>query len=111
MTPWIRPLAVLALALACGVGVAAGAPASAGGDPAEGGRFARRWCTSCHVVDAKATKGADAAPPMPSVLGDPAMTPERLKAFLTEPHGGMKGMSFSRREIADLVAYIVELAN
>jgi mono/diheme cytochrome c family protein len=106
--PGIRRLVLSVLCVAAVL--APGSPAAAGGDPTEGGRVARRWCTGCHVVDAKATTGTDATPPMPSLMKDPAMTPERLEAFLTKPHGGMAGMSFSRREIDDLVAYIADLA-
>lgn len=82
-----------------------------GGDPAVGSHVAQRWCITCHVVDATATKGSDAVPPLPSIRTDPRMTPQRLGAFLTEPHGGMKGMSFSRQEIDDLIAYIATLGD
>jgi hypothetical protein len=40
---------------------------------------------------------------------DPTATPDHLSAFLTEPHGGMRELSLSRREIDDLVAYIESL--
>jgi mono/diheme cytochrome c family protein len=98
---------VLPVLVVLGAVVAYAPGARAGGaDAAAGERIAHRWCVNCHVVDAKAKKGADAAPPLPALMQRPQMTAERLKVFLTEPHGGMKGMSFSRREIADLVAYI-----
>lgn len=104
MRPVVRHVLPV-LVLGAVIGYAPGARA-AGGDAAAGDRIAHRWCVNCHVVDAKAKKAADAAPPLPTLMQRPKMTPERLKVFLTEPHGGMKGMSFSRREIADLVAYI-----
>lgn len=76
----------------------------AAGDPVSGKDSANRWCSQCHLVDGGRTK--DAAPPLPAIARDVSWTDDRLAAFLTKPHGGMRRSSFSRQEIDNLVAYI-----
>ena len=70
--------------------------------------LATQWCGSCHLVGDSGT-AADSAPPFAALAKDPTVTPNRMSAFLTEPHGGMTGLSLSQQEIDDLVAYIESL--
>jgi cytochrome c len=80
------------------------------GDAGQGHRFASQSCSNCHLVDAQQTKPAvDGVPSFVSLANDPAKTPERLRTFLTNPHGAMPPISLSRQEIADVVAYIQTL--
>jgi mono/diheme cytochrome c family protein len=79
----------------------------AAGDPVSGKDIARSSCAQCHLVDGGRTRGA--APPLPAIARDPSWTAEPLAAFLTKPHGGMRGVSFSGQQIDDLVAYIRSL--
>lgn len=80
------------------------ANAAAAGDAVAGKAIAQRGCVSCHLIDGG--KSGDAAPPFAALARDPSLTPDRLAAFLTRPHGGMDGMTFTRREIDDLTAWI-----
>ena len=66
--------------------------------------IAGRWCAQCHLVDGGRARGA--APPLPAIARDVSWTDDRLAAFLTKPHGGMRGFSLSRQDIENLVAYI-----
>jgi mono/diheme cytochrome c family protein len=79
----------------------------AAGDPVSGKDIAGRWCAQCHLVDGGRARGA--APPLPAIARDVSWTDDRLAAFLTKPHGGMRGFSLSRQEIENLVAYIRSL--
>jgi cytochrome c2 len=99
-----RICAIIALS---GALVIAGGSARAAGDPISGKEIAGRWCARCHLVDGGRTR--DAAPPLPSIARDVSWTDDRLAAFLTKPHGGMGGFSFSRQEIDSLIAYIRSL--
>lgn len=80
------------------------ANSAAAGDAVTGKAIAQRGCVSCHLIEG-GTSG-DAAPPFAALARDPSLTPDHLAAFLTRPHGGMDGMTFTRQEIDDLLAYI-----
>ena len=77
-------------------------------DPADGLRLARHWCTSCHLVE-PGVKTSDVAPPFPAIGRDPTSTPDKLHAWLANPHPPMPNLSLSRRDIQDLLAYIATL--
>src|SRR5512132_2075990 len=79
----------------------------AAGDPVSGKDIAGRWCAQCHLVDGGRARGA--APTLTAIARDVSWTDDRLAAFLTKPHGGMRGFSLSRQEIENLVAYIRSL--
>jgi mono/diheme cytochrome c family protein len=95
---------VIALSAALAI---ASSPARATGDPISGKAIAGRWCAQCHLVNGG--RARDAAPPLPAIADNARWTNDRLTAFLTKPHDGMRGFSFSRQEIDDLVAYIRSL--
>lgn len=85
--------------------------AMAAGLPDEGRKIAEIWCATCHQVsDDQATANTD-APAFAAVAekypGDDGLA--ALAAFLADPHPVMPDMSLTRREIADLVAYIGSL--
>ena len=88
----MRPLLALVIAVAA-------APASAAGDAEAGRGLAQRWCVACHG-------GSDAAPPLDEAVNRPGRTPGTLEAWLSDPHPPMPNLSLSRREIADLLAYL-----
>ncbi|MGF1639649.1 MAG: c-type cytochrome [Rhodospirillales bacterium] len=83
-------------------------PLAAAGDPAAGRDLAATWCGACHLVEGRLTT-IDGARPLAAVARDPKTTADRLHAFLVQPHGGMPGLSLSRREIENLIAYIESL--
>lgn len=74
-------------------------------DVAAGWALAKKWCASCHLLG-DSDVANDGAPPFAALAKDPAMTSDRLSAFLAEPHGGMRSLSLSRQQIDDLIAYI-----
>jgi mono/diheme cytochrome c family protein len=116
-----------ALAPFIAVAICAAAPASAGdaakggaekgdaakggaekGDAAKGGVIAKRWCAACHVVASDQTTASADAPPFADIA---ARRPnaKQLAAFLIDPHPKMPNMNLTRKEIADIVAYIHSL--
>ena len=97
---------VCAMIALSGTLVIADGSVRAAGDPVSGKDIASRWCAQCHLDGGRAR---DAAPPLPAIARDVSWTDDRLAAFLTKPHGGVRGFSFSRQEIDNLVAYIRSL--
>ncbi len=84
-------------------------PAAVAQESAAAGKLlAEKWCASCHLT-AESNTASDTAPSFIALAKDPDVSSDRLSAFLTEPHGGMSGISLSRREIDDLVGYIRSL--
>ena len=75
----------------------------------QGHEIARNWCSGCHVVEPGGTSGSDAAPPLPVVAQDSSLSPDRLRAWLADPHPPMPNLSLTREEIEALVAYIGSL--
>ena len=76
------------------------------GVPSKGRRVAEKWCINCHVTSSEKTAGSDAAPTWASIAADPDMTDTYIKSFLTNTHGQMQGISLSRQQINDVIAYI-----
>lgn len=75
-------------------------------DPEKGATLARRWCAFCHVVAPDQRTGNPDVPTFASIAKRPDFRPERLSAFLREPHPVMPGMALSRAETDDLATYI-----
>jgi mono/diheme cytochrome c family protein len=86
--------------------IAAALPALAA-DADNGERLAQRWCLACHVVTTVQTSTTtDQAPPFPSIAKKPDF---EIALFLLDPHPKMPDMGLSRKEAADLAAYIATL--
>jgi len=78
-------------------------------DANHGADLAKRWCSSCHLVDA-AQKRADAdVPTFTAIASESDFTPEKVAFFLLDPHPKMPNFSLNRYEAADLAAYISSL--
>ena len=107
MIMWRPHDSVCAVIALSGVLVIANGAVHAASDPVSGKDIAGRWCARCHLVDGG--RATDAAPPLRAIAHDANWTDDRLAAFLAKPHGGMRGFSFSRQEIDNLVAYIRSL--
>ena len=88
--------------LACTSGIALAA------NPDKGSTLAQRWCTGCHVVSGDQIKGTDIAPSFASIAERPDYNPEKLAAFLLEPHPKMPNMALSPEEARDIGAFIGE---
>jgi cytochrome c len=82
-------------------------PVSAAGDSEAGRLLAERSCGGCHTVGE--ARGTDTAPPFRSIARDPAKSDSYLYAWLTDPHPPMPNLSLTRREIADVMAYLASL--
>jgi cytochrome c len=100
-----HPVRTAALILALN---AAGGTAWAA-DPAEGGRIAERWCSSCHVAGNR-SGGTDAAPPLESIAGDRHRSAEWVRQWLNDPHPPMPNLPLTRTQIEDVVAYLESLS-
>lgn len=66
------------------------APAGAA-DSARGASLAERWCASCHISGPgmNPAPGTDAGPPFATIAADPALTEQRLRGWLANPHPPM----------------------
>lgn len=81
-------------------------PPAAAADAANGEVLARRWCAACHIVAADQQSGNTQAPPFSAIARKPNFDSAQLALFLMVPHPVMPSMTLSRREAADLAAYI-----
>ena len=75
-------------------------------DAANGERLATRWCASCHVVTPDQRAASADAPSFSAIAAAPDFSEARLAFFLLDPHPKMPNMALTRREAADLAAYI-----
>ncbi len=89
--------------------IACPAAAQESGDPATGADLARTWCSGCHVVDPRESRGSDAVPAFAAIANMPSATAMSLHAFLEMPHGRMPDLKLSGQQIDDVVAYIMTL--
>ena len=106
----LRYVQVLALAAA----FFAGSPATAADakpDAGHGGDLAKRWCSSCHLVEGDQKQANADVPSFGSIAAKSDFTPEKVAFFLLEPHPKMPMPNFqlSRSEAADIAAYIGSL--
>jgi mono/diheme cytochrome c family protein len=92
------------------IAVTLAAQPSSAADAANGEVLARRWCATCHVVAPDQKQATGEAPPFTTIAKQPDFDAARLALFLLDPHPKMPNMALSRREAADLAAYIASLA-
>jgi mono/diheme cytochrome c family protein len=79
-------------------------------DLERGRTLARTWCSQCHTVEpGDRQQRADGLASFSALANDPRNTPDRLRAFLTRPHGRMPDLNLSRQDRDDLVAYLVSM--
>ncbi len=89
--------------------IAAATPAF-GADASNGERLALRWCAACHVVSATQRQTTtDQAPPFATIARTPGFDAAKVALFLLDPHPKLPVMARSRKEAADLAAYIATL--
>lgn len=82
-------------------------PAQAG-DVETGEALATRWCSNCHQVGSR-MPAQDAVPPLREVASRSYATEKWLTGWLTDPHPPMPKLDLTRREIDDLVSYLITL--
>jgi mono/diheme cytochrome c family protein len=97
--------------LGLGACILALAPALAMAQDAEQGReLAKRWCSSCHVVEPSATAApAVGLPTFPAIAARADLSADRLRAAMNPQHSRMPDLALSRRQQDDLIAYIYSL--
>ena len=83
--------------------------ATPAGDGNAGRDLVTRSCTTCHAANETA-RTADGAPPLSYIVRDNKERPEWIKGWLMDPHDPMPSIMLSRRQIADIVAYLNSLA-
>jgi mono/diheme cytochrome c family protein len=85
--------------------------AQSAGDPTAGLEVAHRWCSNCHVVDARQQTGSDAVPTFAMIARKPTTTATSLKAFLQMPHyaSRMPEFQIASTDIDNLAAYVLSL--
>lgn len=97
----------------CSMGILALLPLAAWaqtGDRVAGAAVAWSWCANCHDVGLGARPTAtDAAPRFVAIARMPSTTELSLRAFLRTPHAAMPDYQLSRRELEDVIAYILSL--
>jgi mono/diheme cytochrome c family protein len=93
----------------CGFSVVVGSTASFAADPDTGKVLARRWCSSCHLVDRNQKSTTDQAPPFAAIAKMPDFDANKLAFLLLKPHPNMPTLSLSRAETADIADYIAAL--
>jgi len=81
-------------------------PFAVAADADQGATLAKRWCATCHVVDGDQKQASADVPPFAVIAQESDFTPEKVAAFLIEPHPKMPNFPLSRNEAADIAAYI-----
>jgi mono/diheme cytochrome c family protein len=93
--------ALAALLSACGATAA---------DNYRGGGIALRYCVACHVIDERGTGPLFIGPPpFTEIATRQHATPKYIYEWLSTSHTRMPDMKLSRRDKADLIAYILSL--
>lgn len=77
----------------------------------QGATLAKRWCATCHVVDGDQKQASADVSPFAVIAKKTDFSPERVAAFLMEPHPKMPNFTLSRSEAADIAAFIGTLRN
>jgi cytochrome c len=78
-------------------------------DVAAGRGIAQRWCVNCHIISGAQSGAVQQGPPTFPEIAKSGMSADRLRAFLSHPHGAMPDLALSRTEIDDLILYIQSL--
>jgi mono/diheme cytochrome c family protein len=84
------------------------APSAAAQDVEAGQHIAKRWCSDCHEIGTAPVQNV-VSPPFAAIARMPSTTAISLNVFLSTPHHRMPDYSLTRREIADVSAYILSL--
>jgi len=86
------------------------APQFAHAQDIEAGReIATKWCGNCHNVSAAGGPASDRTPSFLSISQMSSTTQMSLAVFLQTSHNRMPDFSLTRREIADVSSYILDL--
>jgi mono/diheme cytochrome c family protein len=78
-------------------------------DVKTGRQLAERWCSGCHVAEARSR--VDQAPAFETIAKDPLKTSEWLRTWLMTPHSTMPDLTLSRSEVEAIIAYLKSLGD
>ena len=102
----MRYLFLLPLLLGAAAANAQGLP----GDPDAGRALALRDCASCHLVaSGQGGPAVDGVPSFAAIARMPSTTELSLRAFMRTPHPPMPDLALTRRDMDDVVSYILSL--
>jgi len=80
------------------------------GDAVAGKVLAMRSCAGCHAVAQEQNQPAsDGVPAFLTLARDPAVSERHLRTHLQTPHARMPSVPLSRREIEDVISYILSM--
>lgn len=80
------------------------------GDPAAGLTLALSNCAQCHVVAGRQTGPVPVGvPTFAEIARMPSTTALSLRAYLQTPHPPMPDLALTRREMEDVITYILSL--
>jgi mono/diheme cytochrome c family protein len=79
------------------------------GDASAGRDLVNRSCVSCHATD-DTTRVSDASPTLSFLAHKNKSNGSFVRAWLTEPHPPMAGISLSRQQVSDIIAYLETLS-
>lgn len=99
----IPVLSLPTLLLAAGLAQAQAVP----GNPLAGEQLARLQCAECHLMPGGVRATASGIPSFQAIASQPRVTALSLNAFLQTPHDRMPNIMLTRREVDDLIAYIL----
>lgn len=78
-------------------------------DPNNGHDIVKRWCSSCHLVEHGQKGSTTEATPFATIAKRTGFDAAKLAFFLLDPHPKMPNMQLTRKEAADIAAYISTL--
>ena len=78
-------------------------------DADNGKRVALVRCAPCHIVEPNQSREVADSPPFESIARKFGSNPESLAFAILDPHPRMN-LTFTRREVEDIAAYISTLA-
>jgi mono/diheme cytochrome c family protein len=105
MRAFFRHIWVLVVTAAA-LGGAFGGSWAVAADADHGAVLAKRWCSTCHVVDGDQKQASADVPPFTVIAQKPDFNTDKIASFLLEPHPKMPNFPLSRIEAADIAAYI-----
>jgi len=79
------------------------------GDAGSGLRLAERLCSNCHAVSPSVSDHSLPARSFEALANQPGQSEIRLAGAIIIPHPAMPSVALTRREIRDIVAYIMSL--
>ncbi len=98
--PTLAPMVLLALFAAL--------QGAAAQDLDHGKRLAERWCAACHQIDTNPARFRR-APPLAAIAAKDNITAEMIASFLLLPHSTMPNLPLSKKDAADIAAFIMEM--